>query len=286
MACPWETQVLLDVAEDKDEFFRFCAGVAHEFIGDPGVSDGLRLRITKMDLPLRKGVASSAAVCVLVAEAFNTIYELGRFRHELMDIAYRGEQLTGSQCGRMDQACIYGQTPVLLVFDTTSNFRVLPVLPRQDIYMFFVDLAGSKETKRILADLHSVYSENRELQRALGSENEGILRSACGLLEAGDAKGLGRLMIHAQEIFDRVVAPHSPEQLASPLLHQLLAFKEILPHVWGGKGVGSQGDGTAQFVARSKEDRKQAMAIITQSFPEMQCFPLTIVRANKEERQE
>jgi len=286
MTCPWDAQVLLDAAKDKDEFFRFCAGVAHEFIGHPEVTGGLCLRITKMDLPLRKGVASSAAVCVLVAEAFNAVYQLGQFRYELMDIAYRGERLTGSQCGQMDQACIYEQTPVLLAFDATSNVRVLPILPRQDIYMFFVDLAGRKETKQILSDLHSAYPKNRELQRALGSENEAIIRLAYRSLDAGDAEEIGRLMMHAQEIFDRVVAPNSPEQLASPLLHQLLAFKGILPHVWGGKGVGSQGDGTAQFVARSEEDREQAMAAIAQSFPDMQCFSLTIVRANNKDQQE
>jgi len=286
MTCPWETQVLFDTAKDKDEFFRFCAGVAHEFIAHPGVTGGLRLRITKMDLPLGKGVASSAAVCVLVADAFNAVYQLGRFRHELMEIAYRGEQLTGSQCGRMDQACIYGQTPVLLAFDATSKVRVLPIFPRQDIHMFFVDLAGRKDTKQILEDLRAAYPKNRDLQQALGSENEAIIRLAYRSLESGDAEELGRLMIYAQEIFDRVVAPNSPEQLASPLLHQLLALNGIRPHVWGGKGVGSQGDGTAQFVARSEDDRKQAMAMIAQSFPVMQCFPLTIGRVNSKEQQE
>ena len=36
-----------------------------------GVTGGLDLRITSMDLPLRKGVSSSAAVCILVAKAFD-----------------------------------------------------------------------------------------------------------------------------------------------------------------------------------------------------------------------
>lgn len=277
MNCSWKTRSLFDAANDRDEFFRFCAGVAHEFIGHPGVTGGLNLRITKMDLPLGKGVSSSAAVCVLVAKAFNVLYQLGLFPDELMDIAYRGERLTGSQCGRMDQVCVYGKTPVLLAFNGASDVRVAPIFPRQDIYMFFVDLGGRKETRQILADLHSAYPKNRELQRALGSENEAITRSAYRSLEAGDAEELGRLMAHAQKTFDELVAPNSPEQLASPLLHQLLFFDAIQPHVWGGKGVGSQGDGTVQFVARSKVDRERAMATIAQSFPEMQCFPLTIV---------
>jgi galactokinase len=36
------------------------------------------------------------------------------------------------------------------------------------------------------------------------------------------------------------VAPHSPTELASPLLHRVLSLPELAPHIWGGKGVGSQ----------------------------------------------
>ncbi len=85
-----------------------------------------------------------------------------------------------------------------------------------------------------------------------------------------------RLMPEAQHIFDRLVAPHSPEQLTSPLLHKVLDFERIAEHIYGGKGVGSQGDGTAQFVARNATDRDTAMAKIEATFPQMRCFPLTI----------
>ena len=37
------------------------------------------------------------------------------------------------------------------------------------------------------------------------------------------------------------------------MLHRVLAHAGIGEFVWGGKGVGSQGDGCAQFVVRGKE---------------------------------
>ena len=83
-------------------------------------------------------------------------------------------------------------------------------------------------------------------------------------------------MTEAQDNFDRRIAPHSADQLESALLHALLGFDDIAGHVYGGKGVGSQGDGTAQFVARSDEDREAAMSKIAAAFPQMQCFPLTV----------
>jgi galactokinase len=211
-----------------------------------------------------------------VARAFDAVYDLRLFPHELMDIAYRGERLTGSQCGRMDQACIYGKTPVLLVFEKEKQVRIEPVFTGASVNMFFVDLAAKKDTVKILSDLQNSYSKSSELQRALGEENERIVRLAYQAMLKGDAAELGALMNEAQQTFDKLVAPHSPDELKSPLLHELLNFKAIKEHVYGGKGVGSQGDGTAQFVARSENDRKEAMARIKRAFPQMRCFPLTI----------
>jgi len=277
MSCPWERDTLLEAAKDPLEFFRYCAGVAFQMFGRPHVNGGIDLRITAMDLPLRKGVSSSAAVCILVAKAFDSVYELGLFPHELMELAYRGEKLTGSQCGRMDQACIYGKTPVLLTFQKAMDIRVEPIFPGGEICMFFVDLAGKKDTVKILSDLQSAYLRSGDLQKALGPENERIARRAFQALSAGDAEALGGLMAEAQKNFDELVAPQSPEELASPVLHELLGLADIAEHIYGGKGVGSQGDGTAQFVARSAQDSDAAMEKITQAYPQMRCFPLTIV---------
>jgi len=278
MSCAWDDQALLKAAGDRDEFFRYCAGVAHRMYARPEVTGGLDLRIVGMDLPLRKGVSSSAAVCILVAKAFDEVYRLGLFPHELMEEAYQGEKITGSQCGRMDQACIYGKTPMLLTFDASEDIRVEPIFPRRDVHMFFVDLGGRKDTVKILSDLRAAYPNSAELQKALGPENERIMRLACRAVAAGDAPQIGQLMSESQKIFDEMIAPHSPEQLASPLLHEVLAMPDIAEHVCGGKGVGSQGDGTAQFVARSARDRRAAMAKIAAAFDTMQCFPLTFRR--------
>jgi galactokinase len=276
MECDWSAQSLLAAARDEHEFFRYCAGTAYEMFMHKGVTSGIEIRITAMDLPLRKGVSSSAAICILVAEAFNQIYHLGMFPHELMEVAYRGEKLTGSECGRMDQACIYGKMPVLLTFQKGAEVRVEPVLPGGEFFLFIVDLAGRKNTVKILSDLQSSYLRGTDLQQALGAANEQWVRQAYSALKTGDAPRLGELMRQAQQTFDEMVAPHSKQDLVSPLLHQVLALEGIAPHVYGGKGVGSQGDGTAQFIARSQVDRQAAMAKITGAFPQMRCFPLTI----------
>ena len=274
--CPWTDRDLLAAAQDAHEFFRYCAGTAHELKALPGVTGGLDLDIDQVDLPLGKGVASSAAVCILVAKAFDAAYGLRLFPHELMRLAYRGERLTGSQCGRMDQACIYGKIPVLLSFEREAFVRVDPIPVGGPIEMFFVDLGGAKDTVAILGDLRRAYLGSAGMKQALGAGNEGLVRQAIGALAAGDAAALGELMTRSQRAFDERVAPHSPVQLASPLLHSLLNWPELAGHVHGGKGVGSQGDGTAQFVARSAADRDEAMKKIEAAFPGMRCYRLSI----------
>jgi galactokinase len=275
MYCDWEDETLLASARDEGEFFRYCAAVAYEMKTRLGVG-GLHLKITANDLPLRKGVSSSAAVCILVAKAFDAAYQLGLFPHELMDLAYRGELLTGSQCGRMDQACIYGKTPVLLTFEKGHDPRVEPLRGGRELDLFFVDLAGAKNTVRILADLNAAYLRNTSLQDALGKRNDQLVRRAYRAIVDGDAQTVGALMTESQLMFDRDVAPHSPEELASPRLLDLLALDTLAPHIYVGKGVGSQGDGTAQFIARTAADRTAAIAAIRSAFPEMHCFPLPL----------
>ena len=50
---------------------------------------GLLIHNYKTTLPMKKGLSSSAAVCVLVARAFNAIYDLQLTQEELMEIAFQ-----------------------------------------------------------------------------------------------------------------------------------------------------------------------------------------------------
>src|SRR5262249_1847132 len=112
---PMETDALRRAAQTGD-FFSYAAGVAAVVCARPR-PPGVRIVATDIDLPVARGLSSSAAVCVLVARAFNHVHHLGLTLREEMELAYRGEIDAGSECGRMDQACAYGRRPVLLHFD-------------------------------------------------------------------------------------------------------------------------------------------------------------------------
>lgn len=64
---------------------------------DHGVPVRLPPGSCRTTLPLKKGLSSSAALCVLVARAFNRAYGLKLTTRGEMQYAYEGERMTPSQ---------------------------------------------------------------------------------------------------------------------------------------------------------------------------------------------
>jgi galactokinase len=274
---PMELDRLLGEAQ-KGGFWSYIAGVAYQILNNNQVG-GLVIHNYKTDLPIKKGLSSSAAICVLTARAFNRIYDLKLTTQGEMEFAYQGEITTPSRCGRMDQGCAYGNHPILMTFDGDRlNVSELQVL--KDIYLVIVDLLGKKDTMNILSQLNRCYPfpENeiqRGVQELLGHINTRIVQQAIEALQMGDIHRLGQLMVEAQTLFDRYAAPACPEELKAPILHHILNDERITPHILGGKGVGSQGDGSAQLLTRSREDQQRLIELIERDF-NMPCLGLVV----------
>ena len=92
-------------------------------------------------------------------------------------------------------------------------------------------------------------------------------------MAAGDAESLGKLMTEAEDLFDKKIAPMS-SALWSPKLHSVLQDPKIQPLVWGGKGVGSHGDGSVQFLAKTEESQQQVADYLNQQG--MKAYTLTL----------
>ena len=261
---PMQPKALFDEAQ-KGGFWSYIAGVAYQALTNYHVR-GLVLNNFKTDLPIKKGLSSSAAICVLTARAFNRIYDLKLTVRGEMELAYQGEITTPSRCGRMDQGCAFGNRPVLMVFDgdrlDTTELQV-----KKDLHFVVVDLQARKDTLEILNRLNRSYpvAENEVehgVQELLGPVNKRIVGQAIEALKQADGARLGDLMEEAQAFFDRYATPACPEELEAPVLHRVLGYEPLKPHIFGGKGVGSQGDGTAQFLARSEPDQQAVIEIL------------------------
>lgn len=274
-SCRMDEMELKRIAK-SGSFFCYCAGVASYMLEWYKVG-GVRIRITDMTLPMKSGLSSSAAICVLVARAFNQLYNLNLNTLGEMNIAYLGELRTSSRCGRLDQACAFGVKPNLMTFDG-DEIEVRSLNVKKPLHWVFADLCAEKDTIKILSDLNKAYpfpnsDAERALHDALGQQNLELVDQAIKYMAAGDAESLGKLMTKAEELFDKNVAPMSPA-LWSPKLHSVLQDPKIQPLVWGGKGVGSHGDGSVQFLAKTEESQQQVADYLNQQG--MKAYTLTL----------
>lgn len=279
---PMNTESLLKEAE-RGEFFSYAAGVAYQIMTHYRVR-GLEIDNFLTDIPIKKGLSSSAAVCVLVARAFNRIYDLKMTVRGEMEYAYQGEITTPSRCGRMDQGCAYGNRPIMMVFDG-DRIEVEELSVPHDLHYVIVDIGAEKDTREILRRLNQCYpfAENElqeNVQKYLGPISARITGEAFEALKNGDSVKLGALMKEAQTEFDKHLQPACPSQLTAPALHTLLEYGPIQPYICGGKGVGSQGDGTAQFIVANEENQQKAIDIIERDL-NMSCMKLTIQSSRK-----
>ena len=203
----------------KGGFWSYIAGVAYQALTNYHVR-GLVIDNYKTDLPIKKGLSSSAAICVLAARAFNRVYDLKLTVRGEMEMAYQGEITTPSRCGRLDQGCAFGNRPVLMTFDG-DRLETEELHVNEPLYFVLVDLQAKKDTMEILNRLNRCYpfAENeveRGVQELLGPINKRIVHQAMDALQNVDAQRLGALMTEAQI-------------LLRPLRHACLPRRTDLP---------------------------------------------------------
>jgi galactokinase len=186
---PMERGALLEQVQ-QGGFFSYAAGVAYQLMTHYRVR-GLEIDNYRTDLPIKKGLSSSAAVCVLVARAFNRIYDLKMTIRGEMELAYNGEISTLSRCGRLDQGCAYGNRPIEMVFDG-DNLDVCELSVPSELHYIIVDLKAGKDTREILARLNHCYPfaedrMQRNVQDYLGPVNHRIVTQAALALKSNSA---------------------------------------------------------------------------------------------------
>ena len=266
---PFDETSLLAVAKEGG-FFSYAAGVAAV------VLDRYRDRVGPLeidnyltDMPIKKGLSSSAAVCVVVARSFNKLFHLDLTVEDEMELAFLGEISTPSRCGRMDQCCAYGKACVSMRFDGPQMKSERVDIPDGAKFYFVVaDLRSFKDTRRILHALGSCFPHHHDdeikkgVQTFLGPISASLVQLALIALQNGDPKALGRVFTDYQNLFDLHLRPACEDQLTSPTLHRLLEYEKVRELCCGGKGVGSQGDGSVQFVCENAEDQEKLCKLL------------------------
>ncbi|CAN0004349.1 unnamed protein product, partial [Hapterophycus canaliculatus] len=162
------------------------------------VVDGVTIDNHLTTLPLKKGLSSSAAVCVLVVRALCLTYGLKLTVPQVMELAHLGEARAGSKCGRMDQCCALGGNHVAAMFFDGEDVRIYEVCGRCGIFLVVADLNGSKDTIKMLASLNECFphaqDDAQERVHRYVRDNTKLAWDAVSAIERGDAEELGRAM--------------------------------------------------------------------------------------------
>ena len=275
--CDMDYDKLKKVANEGG-YYSYIAGVAATIIEQYNVS-GIEVIITKSTLPEKKGLSSSAAICVLIARAFNKLYHLHLNTIGEMNLAYLGEITTPSRCGRLDQACAYGTKPILMIFDG-EKIEIKRIKVKSGLYYVFADLNSHKDTIKILADLNRSYPYpetdiDLSVHKGLGEKNKEIVLKTIKYIEEGDLENLGKMLTKAQNNFDKNVSIACKDELSSPILHSVLNDDYIKELSYGSKGVGSQGDGMIQILAKDYESQQKIKKYLDKKL-HMTAYSLTI----------
>ena len=278
--CEMDYEKLKKIAEEGG-YWSYACGVA-TCVKEQYNIGGIEVTINNVTIPEKKGLSSSAAICVLIARAFNQLYNLHLNITGEMNLAYLGEITTPSRCGKLDQACAYGKKPILMVFDG-DKIEVKNIKVKNDLHFVFADLMSKKDTIKILGDLNKSYPFPESdldllVHKGLGKNNKEIVEESIKYIENGDVSSLGEMMVKAQENFDKNVSIASDELIA-PTLHSVLGNKHIIDLSFGRKGVGSQGDGTVQILAKDAHSQELIKKYFEKEL-HMPAYTLTIEKTN------
>nr|MBC8370105.1 galactokinase [Planctomycetota bacterium] len=99
------------------------------------------------DLPIAKGLSSSASVISAMVKAVDGLFDINSGRDEMIHLAHLAEnRYVGVRCGVLDQTAIFlGQADTVLMFDCLELTRVYVPLDRGDALIAIVDSQVSRQ---------------------------------------------------------------------------------------------------------------------------------------------
>jgi len=277
--CKTDEQILNKEAQANNFYSYICGTILYLKQNYKSIS-GIKIEITKMDLPIKKGLSSSAAICIIIAKAYNELYHLNLTDEEIKKVAYEGEHLANSKCGMLDQTSILSNDIMHITF-YNNNTKTEKVKVKKNINILIVDLNGKKKKKKILKVFNEALpfiknNNDKLIHNVIGKRNKRLVEKSVKAIENGNIKKLGKYFLESQKNIDKVAV--ICEELVAPLLHKILKDRYIKKYSYGGKGTGSGGDGSLILISKNEEANDKMYKYIRQKY-KMKVFKLTIQKS-------
>ena len=201
--------------------------------------------VVRSQIPIGRGLASSAALCVAATRSLAGHAGITLSNAQVADIAFQAEaEDLGVPCGRLDQLACMANSPTLVTWpDETSS--VLSQSP----HALVVCLPEPVPAGPLL---QAFQSKPQALQAALLVWGQGALHSA-EALESADWAALGGFMNQAQSAYAAIDLPIAHAPMLSALCVELRTLGAT-----GAKFMGAGGERSAIAVFASAQELEQA----------------------------
>ena len=248
-----------DLGEVSRDELKYVTAVAKVLLNNGYNIGGLTLSL-ESNLPMKKGLSSSAALCVGTARAYNEVYSLNLNKKELAEIAYQAEHdVLSIGCGKMDQICSAYGGIIYIEFSPINIERIFTTSP-----LFFVvaETGGNRNTKNILNTLNNYYFNKKDPKLIYAfKEITRITKEGKTAILNGDASYLGSLMNQNQKIYDEYLKSFCKEldsERLSFLIKKALDFGAL-----GAKWTGDGGNGALIVLSKDKKNQKEIYDVMT-----------------------
>jgi galactokinase len=167
------------------------------------------------------------------------------------------------------------------------------------IHFVVADLKASKDTVVILRELNACFphpSSPTEVcsiffcrypphcsQHAMHQyvhTNQDLAWKAVLAICSGDLNSLAEAMAESQRLFNACAVQNCPSELTAPLLNRTINDPSLRPLHLAAKGIGSQGDGSIQFLCNSSEQQTQLLSVLSSDLWNYDAFALTIAASS------
>lgn len=207
------------------------------------IDKGFTLEV-KSDIPIGRGLSTSAAVSVGFLRAMNKAFNLELSNYQIAELAYLGENHDlGIQCGRMDQFSIAFGGVTFIRTDENPSVEFL------DVKGLPIVVGDSMEERKASSILNRIKKQIRDKDiktlEAFRIIEEGVYQGKQALID-GDYSKVGRLMDIQQE--QEIILRASTEKI----LKLCESAKDA--GALGAKQMGAGGGGCMLAIAPGKEE--------------------------------
>ncbi len=235
-----------DIPTSEEHPLRYASAVVQAMYSKHPDIQGMNITMDST-LPIKKGLASSAAVSVSIAEIFNHFFSPRLSPRDLAAIAYEAEHdILGIGCGRMDQLAVAYKSLIHLDYQHQQSAVVtlLPSSPDPMHILVGIPLTTSRAIHVMLSAANSAYFHPRNehdfvFKRALDHRiPQEVVLPFVNAVQKGDKELAGKLLRHNQQIYNECFVPIC-ESFRAPLLNTFFEIAQrngSLGEKWTGAG--------------------------------------------------